>query len=164
MKKIIIFIILLLCVGVLASCGDLDDIGGQPDNMPYVPDTPAPDPHNGIFVSDHGTMEFNGDGKTVICNFDETAAKVTGLPEGEYEAEYSFMTGELPPWGSMPTRYDVAHELRITVGSESVTIDIGVVDNGSASTGTNCTTENRITFIYYDGNSFQGLDFIKSDN
>ena len=159
MKKIIAAVILAFSISTLAACGTL---GGGAPNMPYVPDTPAPDPHIGLFVSDHGTMEFNGDGKTVIYNFDKTLAELTGLPEGEHEAEYSFMSGPLPPTGSTPIRYDVAHELKITVGSDSATIDIGVVNNGSASTGTNCTTADRITFIYHADSGYYGVDFIKS--
>ena len=31
------------------------------DNYPYEPDTPEPDPHDGLFTSEHGTL-LSGNG------------------------------------------------------------------------------------------------------
>ena len=53
-------------------------------------------------------------------------AKLTGLPQGEHKATYVFLSGELPPNGSVPVRYDVAHELRISVGMRSAVIEMGL--------------------------------------
>ncbi len=156
MKKKIFAILLAAALMAAAACG------GDGGNMPYEPDTPEPPPHEGVFVSDHGTMEFNGDGETVKFSFDAELAGLTGLPEGEQKGTYTFLSGALPPHGSMPIRYDVAHELEIKAGSVTTVINVGVVENGVASTGTNCTTADRITFIYRNDAGSYGIDFIKS--
>ena len=64
-KKLITFVSLTAFVFILAGCG------AGSANMPYEPDTPAPDPHVGKFVSDHGEMSFNGDGISVEIDFDD---------------------------------------------------------------------------------------------
>ena len=118
MKKAIPILLVLALLCCLCACnGD--------DNRPYEPDTPAPDPHEGLFLSDHGSLRFNGDGKTVTIDFDEYLAGLTGLPAGEAEGTYVFLSGDLPPHGSVDVRYDVAHELRLTVGDKSVVVQIG---------------------------------------
>ena len=99
-------------------------------NYPAVPDTPAPAPHSGLFVSDHGSLEFNGDGSTVIIDLDPELAELTGLPEGKQEGTYTFLSGNLPPHGSFDIRYDAAHEIRLTAGDISVVIDLGIVTEG----------------------------------
>ena len=67
--------------------------------------------HDGVFVSDHGTMTFNGDGKTVKVDIDDELAQLMGLSTGSFEGTYVFLSGYLPPVGSVDVRYDVAHEL-----------------------------------------------------
>ncbi len=99
-------------------------------NYPAVPDTPAPAPHSGRFVSDHGSLEFNGDGSTVIIDLDPEMAELSGLPEGKQEGTYTFLSGNLPPHGSFDIRYDAAHEIRLTVGDISAVIDLGIVTEG----------------------------------
>ena len=99
-------------------------------NYPAVPDTPAPAPHSGRFVSDHGSLEFNGDGSTVIIDLDPELAELSGLPEGKQEGTYTFLSGNLPPHGSFDIRYDAAHEIRLTVGDISAVIDLGIVTEG----------------------------------
>ena len=99
-------------------------------NYPAVPDTPAPAPHSGLFVSDHGSLEFNGDGSTVIIDLDPELAELSGLPEGKQEGTYTFLSGNLPPHGSFDIRYDAAHEIRLTAGDISVVIDLGIVTEG----------------------------------
>ena len=99
-------------------------------NYPAVPDTPAPAPHSGRFVSDHGSLEFNGDGSTVIIDLDPELAELSGLPEGKQEGTYTFLSGNLPPHGSFDIRYDAAHEIRLTVGDTSAVIDLGIVTEG----------------------------------
>ena len=99
-------------------------------NYPAVPDTPAPAPHSGLFVSDHGSLEFNGDGSTVIIDLDPELAELSGLPEGKQEGTYTFLSGNLPPHGSFDIRYDAAHEIRLTAGDISAVIDLGIVTEG----------------------------------
>lgn len=63
-------------------------------NYPYEPDTPAPAPHEGTFVSDYGTMTFNGDGESVTIDFNEDLAQRLGLPAGaRIITDFSEITG-----------------------------------------------------------------------
>ncbi len=132
-------------------------------NYPYEPDTPAPAPHEGTFVSDHGTMTFNGDGKSVVIDFDGTLAKATGLPAGRQEASYQFLSGDIPPQRKIPIRYDVAMYISLSAGGNSSVLAVGLVEeNGSTSTGTGCTTADRITFIDVELDGKPGVNFIKT--
>ena len=136
-------------------------------NYPYEPDTPAPAPHEGTFVSDYGTMTFNGDGESVTIDFNEDLAQRLGLPAGEQEATYVFLTGDLPPHGYIDIRYDVAMNFELTVGkgddAVSVMVDIGQYEDGHFYTGTDCTTAERITFFVDDANGdWEPIDFLKS--
>jgi hypothetical protein len=135
---------LLLAVTMLTGC-----VGAGSPNMPYEPDKPAPDPHNGVFVSDHGTMEFNGDDKTVIADFDSELAELLGLPEGKQELTYVFLSGDLPPGGSVDVRYDVAHELRLSTEDASVVVDMALVhEDGSVTLGVDTVTPERIPMYF----------------
>ena len=153
------FLIGSLAVVLLVACaigvfGFINGRGEQLDNYPYEPDTPAPDPHNGMFVSEHGTMTFNGDGETVELDLDDELSRLIGLPAGKYTAEYCFLSGDLPPHGSMPIRYDVAHELSLSAEDKTVVVDVGIAaDNGSTATvGTNMVTPERIPLLFQDEN------------
>ena len=115
-QAISVLLILALVCGCLCGCVH--------ENKPYDPGTPEPDPHDGLFVSEHGSLRFNGDGKTVVINFDESLAQLTGLPVGEAEGSYVFLSGDLPPHGSVEVRYDTAHELKLTVGDKSAVLQI----------------------------------------
>ena len=152
---------LLLCA---AGCGP----GHVHINKPYEPDTPAPSPHDGVFVSDHGTMTFNGDGKTVLLDFDEDLAQRVGLPAGEQKADYEFRSGNLPPHGYVPVRYDTAMTFWVTVGegdgAVTAMIEVGKYADGEFHTGTNCTEADRITFFAEksDGSGDrEPIDFLK---
>ena len=135
---------LLLAVTMLTGC-----VGAGSPNMPYEPDTPAPDPHNGVFVSDHGTMEFNGDDKTVIADFDSELAELLGFPEGKQELTYVFLSGDLPPGGSVDVRYDVAHELRLSTVDASVVVEMALVhEDGSVTLGVDTVTPERIPMYF----------------
>lgn len=136
--------------------------GWEPENIPYEPDTPAPAPHDGLFVSEHGTMRFDGDGEHIAYDFDEELAELVGLPAGEQEGTYVFLSGDLPPHGSMPSRYDVAHELRITVGDLSAVIELGIAaeDGKNASSGVGTVTSTRIPMLF-DGDGFFTVMFRK---
>ena len=145
-KKIlgILLAVLLLAAGVILYIDHRNR--SNMDNGPYDPGTPAPDPHDGTFVSDHGTMTFNGDGKTVVIDFSEELSSRTGLPSGKQEGTYVFLSGDLPPHGSYEVRYDVAHELEITVGDTRVVLDLAIAseDGKTASFGVDTVTPERI--------------------
>ena len=138
--------------------------GCSPDeNKPYEPDTPAPSAHDGRFVSDHGTMSFDGNGEKVTIDFDEYLSGLLGLPEGKQDADYSFLSGDLPPVGSVPVRYDTAHELQITIGDKKAVIDMGIAseDGKTAQKGVNMVTPDKIPMLFYqDGVSFN-ITFLK---
>ena len=157
MKKVVIsiFILLLLC----SACSHTVK-NENPGNYPYEPDTPAPAAHNGLFVSEHGTMSFSGDGEKIVIDFDAELAKLTGLPEGEQEGTYVFLSGNLPPNGSFPVRYDIAHEMQIKVGEKTVVLDMGLAaeDGKSGQVGVNVVTPERIPMLFSeDGRFFQVL-------
>lgn len=160
MKKgiFLIFTLLLLCSGCSHTV-----INENPGNYPYEPDTPAPAAHNGIFVSEHGTLIFSGDGKSVVINFDGELAKLTGLPEGEQKCTYVFLSGNLPPNGSFPVRYDVAHELKLTTGRKSVVIDMGLAseDGKTGHVGVNVVTPERIPMLFDEDGRFFSVVFEK---
>ena len=149
---------LLLFVVFLTGCG----VGAGSPNMPYEPDTPAPDPHNGVFVSDHGTMEFNGDDKTVIADFDSELSQLLGLPEGKQELTYVFLSGDLPPGGSVDVRYDVAHELGLSTADASVVVEMALVhEDGSVTLGVNTVTPERIPMFFRTDEGPKNVIFIK---
>lgn len=152
---------LLLFAVLLAGCGSGG--GGTTANMPYEPDTPAPAPHDGVFVSDRGTMEFNGDGSTVIIDFDSELSQLLGLPEGKQEATYVFLSGDLPPVGSVDVRYDVAHELRLSTEDTSVVVDMALVaeDGKTVTLGVNTVTPERIPMYFSVDDNNVNVIFIK---
>ena len=162
MKKgmLLIMILLLLCSGCFRTGKN-----ENPGNYPYEPDTPAPAAHDGFFVSEHGTMSFTGDGEKVVIDFDAELAKLTGLPEGEQEGTYVFLSGNLPPNGSFPVRYDIAHEMRITTGEKSVVIDMGLAaeDGKSGQVGVNVVTPERIPMLFSEGGRFFQILFEKKE-
>lgn len=129
-------------------------------NYPAVPDTPAPAPHSGLFVSDHGSLEFNGDGSTVIIDLDPELAELSGLPEGKQEGTYTFLSGNLPPHGSFDIRYDAAHELRITVGENSSVIRIGTVtEGGTVQVALQMVTPESIPIVVFKEEKPVGIVF-----
>ena len=162
------FALMALCAALAVfacGCG-----GGRGDNgnMPYEPDTPAPPPHEGVFVSDCGTMTFRGDGEHVTINFDESLASRLGLPAGEQAATYEFRSGNLPPHGYVDVRYDVAMTFWLTVGegddAVTVMVDAGKYEDGHFYTGTNCITADRITLFVEktpDSHDWEPIDFLK---
>lgn len=147
--------LLILCTG----CGFGDP---NPGNMPYEPDTPAPAAHDGLFVSEHGSMRFSGDGTGVELDFDAELAGLTGLPEGKQTGSYVFLSGDLPPHGSMPVRYDTAHELQIDAGGVSAVIDMGIAsaDGKTAESGVNTVTPERIPMLFHGDSGFFDVTFL----
>ena len=112
---------ILLTLALLCACL----CGCVHENKPYDPGTPEPDPHDGLFASEHGSLRFNGDGKTVTLDFDEELANRAGLPAGETEGSYVFLSGDLPPHGSVEVRYDTAYELKLSAGETSAVVELG---------------------------------------
>ena len=145
--KAAVAVTMIVVTALFTGCG----IGAGSPNMPYEPDTPAPPDHVGVFVSEHGTMVFNGDGKSVTVDFDDTLTELAGLSEGSFEGEYVFLSGPLPPGGSVDVRYDVAHELRLINGEEAVVVNVGIAaeDGSTATVGTGMVTPERIP-LYFD--------------
>ena len=139
--------------------------GSNNGNYPYEPDTPAPPTHEGTFVSEHGTMEFNGDGEQIVIDFDTDLAALTGLPEGRLHGTYVFLSGDLPPNGSFPVRYDIAHEMRITVDEQSAVIDMGIAseDGKTGQVGVNVVTPERIPMLFSEY-GFYTVEFRKEGN
>ena len=91
-KRFIALLLAALLAALLCGCVQRPGL----DNYPYEPDTPAPDPLNGVFVSEGGSMRFNGDGSTVVLDLEEDFAARTGLPAGYSEGTYDFIQA-LPP-------------------------------------------------------------------
>lgn len=163
MKKIFrLFLPALLTAFLIAICGCSAD-GSRPDNYPYEPDTPEPAAHEGSFVSEHGSMYFPGDGENIEIEFDAYLAGLTGLPEGEHKGTYVFLSGDLPPHGSVPVRYDTAHEMEITVDDKSVVIDMGIAadDGKSGQVGVNVVSPERIPMLFHENDGFFNIVFSK---
>ena len=122
------------------------------DNYPYEPDTPKPEPHDGVFSSDYGTLTFNGDGESIAVNFGSYFSAITGIPEGEQNGTYEFLSGNLPPHGYVPVRYDNAHILEITIGEDVYRLDLGIAadDHKTARKGVGVVTETSIPILYSD--------------
>ena len=162
MKKKAIIIALFLIL--LSACSG----GGEnPGNYPYEPDTPAPDPHDGVFVAGESKMTFDGDGERVYIELGEDLAELFGLQPRGYSATYVFLSGELPPNGSIPSRYDVAHELQISFELEEETLvkvfDVGIAaeDGSTATVGTDMVTEDRIPFLFKNDDGLFSVIFEK---
>ena len=145
-RRTLIFTCLAALILVLSGCGQ-----GR-ENIPYEPDTPAPAPLDGVFVSAGGTMTFNGDGSTVILDLTEDFAGRTGLPTGHCEATYDFIQ-DLPPHGRVSVRADTAHSMEITVGTGEertvVNLPIGFAaeDGATYSVYVGAVTEDRIPIL-----------------
>ncbi len=160
MKKRIKNLMILCAIVLLCSACTTPGNGG---NKPYEPDRPAPDLHEGNFVSEHGSMRFNGDGKTVILDFDEELSRLSGLPCGKQNASYVFLSGDLPPNGSVDVRYDIAHELKITLGEQSVILQVGIAsqDGSKATAGLDMVTPERIPLLFQENGKLISILFEK---
>ena len=79
MKKIVIF--LAAALTLLSGCAT---------EQPPADNSPEPPAHIGKFVSEYGSMTFNGDGESVIIDFQSELADATGMPTGTAEGQYVF--------------------------------------------------------------------------
>lgn len=75
------------------------------DGPPRDMETSDPEPHNGIFVSEAGTLTFSGDGEMVLVEFNAEYADVCGNAPDGAEYLYSFLL-----YGGL-FRYDKAETL-----------------------------------------------------
>ena len=133
-KKIFALNVLLLAVFLLASCGAKDTPPGS--------SLPEPDPHNGVFTSEYGTMTFNGDGESITFDFTPELQEATGLPGGEQSGSYVFLFqhGE---W-----RYDKAERFRISASDASYDFinDFTVTDENTIALQSPLNGEKTILF------------------
>ena len=141
-KHLLIPAVLALLCACLCGCVH--------ENKPYDPGTPEPAAHEGLFRSEHGSLRFHGDGKTVTIDFDEYLAALAGLPAGEQEGSYVFLSGDLPPHGSVEVRYDTACELKLSVGEQSVVPEIGEpnADGKGSHVALGMVTAERIPLVF----------------
>ena len=162
-RKILIFALFVLMSLFLSACVQNSTL----DNYPLEPDGPVPEPHEGIFVSEHGSLTFNGDGESITVKVDSELEHLFELPSGEYSGTYVFLSGNLPPNGSFPIRYDAAHELQIDLDNNgtqySKVFDIGVAseDGKSGTVGLNTVSPERIPFLFNDEGVFLTVLFVK---
>lgn len=84
---------------------------------------PLPSAHDGTYVSDYGSLRFNGDGESIELEVSDELAQAIGLPRGKISGSYAFLIDN--PKGLY--RYDrasifrlyiqdTAYELRMPVG------------------------------------------------
>lgn len=81
--------------------------------QPPAADSPEPPTHMGKFVSEYGSMTFNGDGESVVIDFLPELADATGLPTGAAEGQYVFT------FQNGMYRYDKADGFALTIGEYS---------------------------------------------
>ena len=155
--------ILLIATGLFLAAGFYVLFArdtGNPGNYPAVPDTPEPEPHKGLFMSSYGSMEFNGNGTSVLLDLSPEFSELSGLPVGRTEGNYAFLSGDLPPQKSFEIRYDAAHEMRITAGEDSVVIDLGIVTaDGAVQIGLQTVTPERIPLVLFKDDKPVGIIF-----
>ena len=99
MKKTVILI--AAAIALLTGCAT---------EQPPPADSPEPPAHSGKFVSEYGSMTFNGDGESVIIDFQQELADATGLPTGAAEGQYVFT------FQQGMYRYDKADSFELTIG------------------------------------------------
>ncbi len=94
---------LILCACcLLAACGQAD---GPPEA-----DTPEPAPLEGVFVSDYGSLSFNGDGESISWDLDAEFAREGGLTAAQGQGAYVFL------FHNEEWRYDKAERFVILEG------------------------------------------------
>ena len=99
MKKTVILI--AAAIALLTGCAT---------EQPPPADSPEPPAHSGKFVSEYGSMTFNGDGESVTIDFLPELAEATGLPTGAANGQYVFT------FQQGMYRYDKADSFELTIG------------------------------------------------
>ena len=159
-KRILRIAFLCILLLGLVACSDTG-------NRPYEPDTPAPAAHEGVFVCEESSLAFNGDGQSIVLSLRGDISDLFELKEGEYEGSYVFLSGDLPPQGSVPVRYDTAHELKIdlTVNGEDYarifTLGLASKDGKTATVGVDVVKENEIPFLFEKDGVNYSVVFVK---
>ena len=105
-RRIIGLLLCLCLMACLAACSCSDD-------RPPQTDTPAPANHSGTFLSEYGSLTFNGDGQTITVKAGAAFAAASGLPAGENTGTYVFL------FHNEQWRYDQAETLRITIDGKA---------------------------------------------
>lgn len=131
MKQLpVIAILIILCV-ILAGCIP------RSNDRPPDPGTPLPPPHEGSFISNYGSMTFNGDGKTVFIDFSPEFLEVLDNPPNEETYYYVFT------WYSFGIcRYDTATDYKIYNEASDIDLTFSLYLEGKG------TTEDMIAFSY----------------
>ena len=133
-KKLIILLSAVLALCSLAACRT---------EKPPEEETPAPPAHSGTFVSEYGTLEFNGDGESVKVKFTSELAEAAGMPENEFDGTYAF-TFHHGLW-----RYDQAERFSISYSDASYDFinDFTVTDENTIALRSPVNGEENILFI-----------------
>ena len=133
-KKLFALYVLLLAVFLLAACGAKDT---PPDSS-----LPEPNPHDGVFTSEYGTMTFNGDGESITFDFTPELQEATGLPDGNQSGAYVFLF-QHGQW-----RYDKAERFRISASDASYDFinDFTVTDENTIALQSPLNGEETILF------------------
>ena len=100
MKKALIFLA-AAAIALLTGCVT---------EQPPPADSPEPPAHSGKFVSEYGSMTFNGDGESVTIDFLPELAEATGLPTGAANGQYVFT------FQQGMYRYDKADGFELIIG------------------------------------------------
>ena len=134
-KKIFALYVLLLAVFLLAACGAKE--------LPPDSSLPEPEPHDGVFTSEYGSMTFNGDGESITFDFTPELQEATGLPGGEQNGSYVFLF-QHKQW-----HYDKAERFRIAVSNVSYDFinDFTVTDEDTIALQSPLNGEETILFI-----------------
>ncbi len=129
-------IIPLMCILLFcAACGAKD--------LPPDSSLPEPEPHDGVFTSEYGSMTFNGDGESITFDFTPELQEATGLPGGEQNGSYVFLF-QHKQW-----RYDKAERFRIAVSNVSYDFinNFTVTDENTIALQSPFNGEETILFI-----------------
>ena len=105
MKKTVILI--AAAIVLLTGCAT---------EQPPPADSPEPPAHSGKFVSEYGSMTFNGDGESITICFEDSFATESGFPCGECEGTYAFK------FHQKTYRYDKAEYLNIYIGEKEFSL------------------------------------------
>ncbi len=85
MKKRILCSLMMVVMGSLFACH-------KRDGAPKVPGSKEElVPHDGIYVSEYGSLTFNGDGESIELDIGEELAAVSGMNAGYAAGTYYFL-------------------------------------------------------------------------
>ena len=100
-----VLLLALVLMLSLAACGGSDR---PPDSV-----LPPPPPLKGVFTGEQGSLEFNGDGRSLTLKLSGELARASGLPEGESEGSCVFL------FRNEEWRYDKAETFRVMIGDKT---------------------------------------------